>query len=91
MATVNTAHMDMAMSPRMVEKGESKQLENGGNGSNDGIDGGTNYHSYDGHTSFNRYPTHEPGFENKVGFAKHLEALKQSRLTISYSSHSVSS
>ena len=66
MATGNTADKDMAISPCMVEKGESKQLENGGNGSSDGIDSGTNHHSYDGHTSFNKYPTHEPGFENKV-------------------------
>lgn len=27
---------------------------------------GVNHHSYDNHTSFNKYPTHEPGFENKV-------------------------
>ena len=77
------------MSPRMVEKGESKQLDHGGIVGSDGIDGGTNHHSYDGHTSFNKYPTHEPGFENKVGCRR--ATLKASRLTISYSSHLVSS
>lgn len=64
MATVgNTDSKDMA--PDMAEKGQSRELEHR-NGSNDGIDGGINYHSWDNHTSFNKYPTHEPGYENKV-------------------------
>jgi hypothetical protein len=71
-ATGNTDSRDMAMSPNittspdMAEKGQSKELETAGNESSDGIDGGTNYHSWDNHTSFNKYPTHEPGYENKV-------------------------
>lgn len=32
------------------------------------VTGGVNHQSYDNHTSFNKYPTHEPGFENKVCF-----------------------
>ena len=56
----NTTARDMA-----TEKGEAVELEHG-HGSNDEIDGGTNHHSWDNHTSFNKYPTHEPGYENKV-------------------------
>lgn len=32
----------------------------------DDIEGGVNHHAWDNHTSFNKYPTHEPGYENKV-------------------------
>lgn len=40
----------------LAEKGNANEIE-----------GGINHHSWDNHTSFNKYPTHEPGFENKVG------------------------
>lgn len=40
----------------LAEKANTKEIE-----------GGINHHSWDNHTSFNKYPTHEPGFENKVG------------------------
>ena len=52
------------MSPGAVdtaEKGESTAVENV---SKDDI--GVNHHSWDNHTSFAKYPTHEPGYENKV-------------------------
>jgi hypothetical protein len=42
-------------SPDMAEKAEVEEIE-----------GGTNHRSLDNHTSLNKYPTHEPGFENKV-------------------------
>jgi len=54
----------------MAEKGYSRELEDG-SGSGSGIDTvptkETNHHSWDNHTSFNKYPTHEAGYENKVG------------------------
>jgi hypothetical protein len=43
--------------PDVAEKGEVKEIEDS-----------TNHHSWDNHTSFNKYPTHEPGYENKVCF-----------------------
>lgn len=79
------------MSPDMLEKGEANQLENGGHGSNGSsdvdIDKETNHQSYDGHTSFNKYPTHEPGYENKVGVV-HTHSIASANFS---SSHSASS
>jgi hypothetical protein len=43
--------------PDVAEKGEVTEIEDS-----------TNHHSWDNHTSFNKYPTHEPGYENKVCF-----------------------
>ncbi|KAG0650126.1 Efflux pump FUS6 [Hyphodiscus hymeniophilus] len=60
--------------PGMEEKGESRELEDAP-GSNDEIDRSTNHHSWDNHTSFNKYPTHEPGFENKVTFGFFMTML----------------
>jgi hypothetical protein len=46
--------------PDVVEKREAREIEDAA----DDI----NHHSWDNHTSFNKYPTHEPGYENKVCF-----------------------
>jgi len=71
MATLgNSDTRDMA-NPEMdmadPEKANTHEIENGNSGSsNDGIEGGINHHSWDNHTSFNKYPTHQEGYENKV-------------------------
>ncbi|TVY80305.1 Efflux pump FUS6 [Lachnellula suecica] len=52
--------------PSMVEKGETHELDH--TNTVNTVDAGTNHHSWDNHTSFNKYPTHEPGYENKVTF-----------------------
>lgn len=41
----------------------------------DEVEGGINHHSWDNHTSLNKYPTHEPGFENKVTFGFFMTML----------------
>ena len=84
MATAgDTANTDMALNS--LEKWQTQELENGSDskeniddskentdGNEENIDGGINYHSWDNHTSFNKYPTHEPGYENKVCFPHRL-------------------
>lgn len=47
----------------MAEKARISELEDG---NRDEVDGGINHHSWDNHTSFNKYPTHQEGYENKV-------------------------
>lgn len=47
----------------MLEKAHGADLEDGSDGA---TSGGTGPHALDSHTSFNKYPTHEPGYENKV-------------------------
>jgi hypothetical protein len=58
--------------PDMAEKGESKEVEGAGIDRQTTMDG-INHHSWDNHTSFAKYPTHEPGFENKVRLQSKLE------------------
>lgn len=36
--------------------------------------GGVNHHSWDNHTSFNKYPTHQEGYENKVCWISLLDS-----------------
>jgi hypothetical protein len=67
-----TATSDAAMGTSdaaMAEKGHAEGLEDG-SGSGSGLDAvptkETNHHSWDNHTSFTKYPTHQPGYENKV-------------------------
>ena len=67
----NTDSKDM--SPGVMdtaEKGESKEVEHA---NTDDI--GVNHHSWDNHTSFAKYPTHEPGYENKVCLS-HVDSEK---------------
>ena len=71
MATLgNSDTRDMANTETEMidpEKAGIQEIEGGNSGSsNDGIEGGINHHSWDNHTSFNKYPTHQEGYENKV-------------------------
>ncbi|TVY46436.1 Efflux pump [Lachnellula occidentalis] len=56
----------------MAEKAHTNEIEGG---SPDGIQGGTNHHAWDNHTSFNKYPTHEEGYENKLTFGLFMTML----------------
>ncbi|TVY44876.1 Efflux pump [Lachnellula subtilissima] len=69
------ATVEMNSDASMVEKAHTSEY---GGGSRDGVnvvDGGINHHAWDNHTSFNKYPTHEEGYENKLTFGFFMTML----------------
>lgn len=66
-AVIDMADPEKAVTNELEEDGTgSGSRGSGSNNDSRGVDGGVNYHSWDNHTSFNKYPTHEEGFRNKV-------------------------
>ncbi|TVY86809.1 Efflux pump, partial [Lachnellula willkommii] len=66
------ATVDHNSDASMAEKAHITELEDG---SRDEVDGGINHHSWDNHTSFNKYPTHQEGYENKLTFGFFMTML----------------